>query len=81
MPKARHWKETAFQNTVTRRVFLYGKPNIGKRSILGQMVSALAPPGMPSATVKGRFRTHGYQAHTKIFVLIKNRQTPFYLTY
>lgn len=40
MPKARHRKETSFQNTVTRSVFLYGKPNTGKRSVLDHMVSA-----------------------------------------
>lgn len=40
MPKARHRKETSFQNTVTRSVFLYGKPNTGKRSVLEHMVSA-----------------------------------------
>ena len=40
MPKARHRKETSFQNTVTRSVFLYGKPNTGKCSVLDHMVSA-----------------------------------------
>ena len=40
MPKARHRKETSFQNTVTRSVFLFGKPNVGKRSVLEHMVSA-----------------------------------------
>ena len=42
MPKARHRKETSFQNTVTRSVFLYGKPNVGKRSVLEHMVSAFS---------------------------------------
>ena len=40
MPKARHRKETSFQNTVTRSVFLFGKPNVEKRSVLEHMVSA-----------------------------------------
>lgn len=40
MPKARHRKETSYQNTVTRSVFLLGKPNVGKRSVLEHMVSA-----------------------------------------
>lgn len=40
MPKVRRRKETSFQNTVTRSVFLFGKPNTGKRSILEHMVSA-----------------------------------------
>ena len=43
MPKARHRKETSYQNTVTRSVFLLGKPNVGKRSVLAYYHDEVEP--------------------------------------
>lgn len=37
MPKARRRKDTEFQSSMTKSVFLYGKPNIGKLALLRQM--------------------------------------------
>lgn len=37
MPKARRRKDTNFQSTVTKSVFLYGRPNKGKLALLKQM--------------------------------------------
>ena len=37
MPKARRRKDSEFQTSVTKSVFLYGTPNVQKRSALKEM--------------------------------------------